>query len=379
MGDAAATVLGSSQLIGIMRFHDGGDVSGAVDALARGGIELLEITIDTPVRSRPSSWPPGTGARWVSGRSSRAQVAECAAAGARVRRQPRPQRRGDRAGHELGLEPIPASSRPPSCSRRGSGRAHHEAVPGVVRRSGYLRALRGPFPTAALVPTGGVRIDEIRAYLDAGATVVALGCELVGRSAPRTDSDLEWIASQAAGATSAARVGSARPRLPADAAERTRARRSPSTSTRSSEHRGDASYCDEHGIALRPHIKTHKLPQVARLQVDAGARGITCQKLGEAEVFADAGFDDILISFPLVGQARASASRRSPSAYASRSWAIRQPSRRGSPRSRGNGEHVEFLVECDTGFGRTGARASTRQSPWLRSSRGSTSCASRAS
>ena len=67
---------------------------------------------------------------------------------------------------------------------------------------GYFRALRGPFPT------GGVRIDEIRAYLDAGATVVALGGELVGRSAPRTDSDLDWIASQAARATSAARDGS---------------------------------------------------------------------------------------------------------------------------------------------------------------------------
>ena len=71
----------------------------------------------------------------------------------------------------------------------------------------YLRALRGPFPTAALVPTGGVRIDEIPAYLDAGATVVALGGELVGRSAPRTDSDLAWIASQAARATDAARNG----------------------------------------------------------------------------------------------------------------------------------------------------------------------------
>ncbi|MCA1656867.1 MAG: D-TA family PLP-dependent enzyme, partial [Actinobacteria bacterium] len=37
-------------------------------------------------------------------------------------------------------------------------------------------------------------------------------------------------------------------------------------------------YCDEHGLALRPHIKTHKLPEVARLQIDAGACGITCQK-----------------------------------------------------------------------------------------------------
>src|SRR3978361_1477410 len=64
-------------------------------------------------------------------------------------------------------------------------------------------------------------------------------------------------------------------------------------------------YCDEHTIALRPHIKTHKLPELARKQLQAGARGITCQKLGEAEVMADAGVDDILISFPLVGPAKA--------------------------------------------------------------------------
>ena len=64
-------------------------------------------------------------------------------------------------------------------------------------------------------------------------------------------------------------------------------------------------YCDEHGVALRPHIKTHKLPELARLQLEAGAVGITCQKLGEAEVMADAGIEDILLSFPLVGEAKA--------------------------------------------------------------------------
>ena len=47
-------------------------------------------------------------------------------------------------------------------------------------------------------------------------------------------------------------------------------------------------YCDEHDLALRPHIKTHKLPRLARAQVDAGAIGITCQKIGEAEVMAAA-------------------------------------------------------------------------------------------
>jgi D-serine deaminase-like pyridoxal phosphate-dependent protein len=55
------------------------------------------------------------------------------------------------------------------------------------------------------------------------------------------------------------------------------------------------------GVRLRPHTKTHKMPEIARLQVAAGARGITCAKLGEAEVMADAGFDDILVAYPLVG------------------------------------------------------------------------------
>jgi D-serine deaminase-like pyridoxal phosphate-dependent protein len=56
------------------------------------------------------------------------------------------------------------------------------------------------------------------------------------------------------------------------------------------------------GVRLRPHTKTHKSPEIARLQVAAGAAGITCAKLGEAEVMADAGLDDLLIAFPLVGE-----------------------------------------------------------------------------
>lgn len=58
------------------------------------------------------------------------------------------------------------------------------------------------------------------------------------------------------------------------------------------------------GVRLRPHTKTHKMPEMAQLQRAAGAQGITCAKLGEAEVMAAAGFDDILIAFPLVGEAK---------------------------------------------------------------------------
>ncbi len=62
--------------------------------------------------------------------------------------------------------------------------------------------------------------------------------------------------------------------------------------------------CDKAGVANRPHIKTHKIPKLALMQQDAGAKGITCQKLGEAEVMADAGIDDILVSYNLISAAR---------------------------------------------------------------------------
>ena len=54
------------------------------------------------------------------------------------------------------------------------------------------------------------------------------------------------------------------------------------------------------GVALRPHVKTHKVPDIARKQVEAGAVGITVAKLSEAEVMADAGIKDIFIAYPLV-------------------------------------------------------------------------------
>ncbi len=62
-----------------------------------------------------------------------------------------------------------------------------------------------------------------------------------------------------------------------------------------------ASVASLNGKALRPHAKTHKCVEIARMQRELGARGITVAKLGEAEVFAEAGFDDILIANLIVG------------------------------------------------------------------------------
>lgn len=62
--------------------------------------------------------------------------------------------------------------------------------------------------------------------------------------------------------------------------------------------------CDVCGVKLRPHIKTHKMPLFAKMQLAAGADGVTCAKVGEAEVMADGGVDDIFIAYPMVGDFR---------------------------------------------------------------------------
>ena len=140
------------------------------------------------------------------------------------------------------------------------------------------------------------------------------------------------------------------------------------------------SYCDAHGLAFRPHIKTHKLPWIAHRQVAAGAVGITCQKLGEVEVMAAAGLRDVLVTFPLVGLGKAERAARLAGEL---SLAVvgdsEQLARTLSDALRREGSELRFLVECDTGFRRTGVQSPSRQSSWHCSSRSSPGCASAAS
>jgi len=113
------------------------------------------------------------------------------------------------------------------------------------------------------------------------------------------------------------------------------------------------------GKALRPHIKTHKIPSIAAMQIAAGAVGLTCQKLGEAEVFIDAGVtDDILISFNIVGPAKTGrlmdlSERIGRLSVVADSEVVL----RGlSDAARSRGRRVPVMIECDTGFGRNGVQ-----------------------
>src|SRR5215203_6785424 len=62
-----------------------------------------------------------------------------------------------------------------------------------------------------------------------------------------------------------------------------------------------ADYCRKHQLLLRPHTKSHKIPELAKQQIASGATGITVAKIGEAEVMIETGIEDILIAYPIVG------------------------------------------------------------------------------
>lgn len=119
--------------------------------------------------------------------------------------------------------------------------------------------------------------------------------------------------------------------------------------------RNMASYCREHDIALRPHTKTHKMPEIARMQVQYGAPGITVAKLGEAEVMADAGIDDITIVYPLWGENKwkrlTNLAKRIKIAVTMDSLAVAEGI---SKAAQSAGVEVGIRLEFDTGLRRCG-------------------------
>ncbi|MGY4259318.1 MULTISPECIES: D-TA family PLP-dependent enzyme [Bradyrhizobium] len=113
--------------------------------------------------------------------------------------------------------------------------------------------------------------------------------------------------------------------------------------------------CDEAGVANRPHIKTHKNPMLAQLQIKAGAKGITCQKLGEAEIMADAGIDNILISYNLLGDEKmarlgALQGKANVTVAADNSVVVGDLPKAAAA----SGRSLSVVVECDTGRKRAG-------------------------
>jgi len=104
--------------------------------------------------------------------------------------------------------------------------------------------------------------------------------------------------------------------------------------------------CRAWGVALRPHVKTHKIPEIAQMQLDAGAIGITVAKVGEAEVLPG---DDVLVAYPLLQpklpRVRELAKRRRVKVAVDSVDVARDL------------QGITTLVEIDVGVGRTGAQS----------------------
>lgn len=117
-------------------------------------------------------------------------------------------------------------------------------------------------------------------------------------------------------------------------------------------------HCDAAGLALRPHIKTHKMIAFARAQIEAGAAGINCQKIGEAEVMADGDLDDILITFNILGAEKLDRLRRLAGRVKRLSvTADSTVTVAGLSAAFADAERpLDVLVECDTGAGRCGVQ-----------------------
>lgn len=115
------------------------------------------------------------------------------------------------------------------------------------------------------------------------------------------------------------------------------------------------------GVRLRPHAKTHKSTQIAGWQIDAGAVGLCCAKLGEAEAFADAGLRDLRVAYPLhpsnadrvfaLQDRGVALSFVVDDAEVARAW---------SGAARASGRWLDVLVKVDVGFHRCGIDPSDR-------------------
>ena len=118
-----------------------------------------------------------------------------------------------------------------------------------------------------------------------------------------------------------------------------------------------AEIAEKNGVSLRPHVKTHKIPAIARKQVGAGAGGITVAKVSEAEIMADGGLDDIFIAYPVVTEAKI---RRAMLLNERVRLIVGVDSLEGARKlssvAEERGAAVEVWLEVDTGLKRTGVR-----------------------
>jgi 2-dehydro-3-deoxyphosphogluconate aldolase/(4S)-4-hydroxy-2-oxoglutarate aldolase len=180
------TALKNVPVIAILRSRDAGRLVEVSDVLAETGIAAIEFTLTTAgaidaLREYAKAKPDGVALG--AGTVLDEEMAEAAvAAGATYLITPAVRPAVVAAAKRLGVAVIPGALTPSEIlATWESGVTAVKVFPApLVGGPGYLRAVRAPLPDVPLIPTGGVGIDDARAYLDAGAIAVGVGAPLVG-------------------------------------------------------------------------------------------------------------------------------------------------------------------------------------------------------
>ena len=202
------TILDAEPILAIVRYPDHAALDKVFDAIRRGGVGLVEVTADTPgaleaVRAAGASGAPVGAGTIISAEDARA----FADAGAAFLVSPGVKVDVVRAAAERGVPAVPGALSPTEIATAiDAGADAVKLFPAGLGGPDYLRALRGPFSRVAFLPTGGIRPEDVEAWLDAGAACVGLGGTLVGSTPPETDRELAALAERVRGAIDRARA-----------------------------------------------------------------------------------------------------------------------------------------------------------------------------
>jgi len=175
-------------VVAIIRLHDPSAVRGIVDALARGGVKALEVTMTVPraielIAEIAPTLPPdflfGAGTVLDGDTAHRA-----ARAGAQFIVSPVLRADVIAAAHEDGIPVLPGCFPPTEILKAWDlGADIVKVFPATSVGPGYLKDIRGPLPQVKLMPTGGVSIDNVGDWLKAGAVAVGVGSALLDAKA----------------------------------------------------------------------------------------------------------------------------------------------------------------------------------------------------
>lgn len=200
----------SARLLAIVRYRGGGDVDPAIEAVVGAGVPLVEITLDTPgALQAVTRWREAGRIVGVGTVVSPEQVDAAVDAGASFVVSPGVLDPVIERALELGVDVVPGAFTPTEVLRaRELGAVAVKLFPASTGGPGHVRALRGPLPDVPLVPTGGIGVEDVTSYLEAGASCVGLGGALVGAAAPTSAAEVEAIAARAAVAVAAAALAS---------------------------------------------------------------------------------------------------------------------------------------------------------------------------